>query len=393
MLPIDEKTRRFIEENRNSDPAALVLKNAGRTDIDLPLALEQIEGWQRIREKVPSWAAVDGLRYPARLSVEQCSGEHAARYKAALVARLVPSRGSMADLTGGFGVDFAHLAPLFTRAVYVEQSAELCAAARHNMALLGIKNIRFIEGNSTEVLPSLPPLDFIYIDPARRDKAGRKTITLADCTPGVARLADALLGKAGTVLVKLSPMIDLSEAMRGLPRTAEMHVVGDRGECKEVLAVLRRTATDEPRIVCADGRLAFTPSEEAGTSVSCTGIIRHYLYEPEATVLKAGAFRTVGTRYGLEKLHPNSHLYTSDRLATDFPGRVFEVERVAAGRRKDAARTLGGQTRANLTVRNFPATVDELRKRLKLHDGGGAYLFATTVFPSARRLILCRKVR
>ena len=393
MLPIDEKTRLFIEENRNGDPAALALKYAGRTDIDLPLALRQIEGWQRIREKLPSWAAVDDLRYPVRLSVEQCSGETAARYKSRLVARLPMPKRTMADLTGGFGVDFAHLAPLFARATYVERSPELCDVVRYNLPLLGIGNATVVEADATELLPSLSPVDLIYIDPARRDKAGRKTVALSDCTPDVGQLADALLEKADTVLVKLSPMLDLSEVLHGLPRTAEIHVIGDRGECKEVLAVLRHAAGDEPRIVCANGQLAFTPSEEDGAVVPYASTIRHYLYEPEATVLKAGAFRTVATRYGLEKLHPHSHLYTSDRCVTDFPGRIFEVGSVSGTGRKDVARTLDGLTRANLTVRNFPATVEELRRRWKLRDGGDAYLFATTLHPANHCLILCRKIR
>ena len=331
------------------------------------------------------------LRFPQRLPLEQCSGEEAALYKTRLVRRLGGTFGKMADLTGGFGVDFAHLAPLFSRAFYVEQSGELCDAVRHNLPLLGVKNAEIIEGNSTALLPSLPPLDFIFIDPARRDGAGRKTVALSDCTPDVSRLAPALLAKAPTVLIKLSPMLDLREVATGLPHVTEIHVVAHHGECKEVLALLQRGELVEPRIFCADGRFVFTSKDEAASAPSYTDTIGPYLYEPEASVLKAGAFRLTALRYGMKKLHPNSHLYTADQFVTDFPGRTFKVVSSCGTGRRDMQTAMRGITQANLTVRNFPATVAELRRRWKLRDGGDFYLFATTLASGEHRLIICRK--
>ncbi len=391
MQPIDAQTRLFIEQNRDADVARLALKAARRTDIDLALALTQIEGRQRLAAKVPSWAAVPDLRYPPRLSLEQCSGEAAARYKARLVARLVGRRTAMADLTGGLGVDFAFLAPLFGRAIYVERRPELCALARHNLPLLGVAGAEVVEADAAGALDSLPPLDLVFADPARRDTAGRKTVHLADCEPDVALLAPRLLAKADVVLLKLSPMLDLSEAVGALPHVAEVHVVADRGECKDLLVVMRRGAAGDPLIVCADGGFAFRLPEEAAARPRYARRPLTYLYEPEASVLKAGAFRLTAVRYGLEKLHPNSHLYTADRLVPDFPGRTFRVTAVGGMGKRAVRALLGGTAKANLAVRNFPATVAELRRRLKLADGGDTYLFATTLTDGAHVLIRCDK--
>ena len=392
MEELNEATRRFIEAHRRDDIARLALQLTGRTDIDARLALTQIEGWQRLQAKVPSWATQPDLRYPPRLSLEQCSGEAAARYKVRLVQRLVSHRDGMADLTGGLGVDFAFLAPLFRRAVYVERQAVLCRLARHNLPLVGAPHAEVKEADAVAALDSLPPLDLLFIDPARRDAAGRKTVCLADCEPDLERLALRLLDRADTVLAKLSPMLDLSEALSTLPHVAEAHVVAEGGECKELLVVMQRTAGGEPLIVCADGRLGFHPSEEAGALPHYATQPHRYLYEPEASVLKAGAFRLTAARYGLEKLHPNSHLYTADRLVTDFPGRTFEVTACSGMGRAQLRTLLGEKPKANLSVRNFPATVAELRKRLKLHDGGDTYLFATTLADGAHVLLVCRKV-
>ena len=216
-------------------------------------------------------------------------------------------------------------------------------------------------------------------------------MALADCTPDIGHLAPALLSKAPAVMVKLSPMIDLHEAAAGLPGVAEIHVVADRGECKEVLILLRQNAGGEPRIICADGNFAFTASEEAAAATSYATAVGRYLYEPDASVLKAGAFRLTAQRYGVQKLHPNSHLYTAAHLVPDFPGRSFAVTASGGTGRRDLRVLLSGLTKANITVRNFPATVAELRKRWKLRDGGDTYLFATTLATGCHCLIACRK--
>ncbi len=394
----------FIKKHRSDDVASLALALSGRKDVDAVRVLQQIDGWQRLSRKVPRWAAVDGLEYPVRLSVEQCSGEAAARYKAALVARLIAEAGeheAMADLTGGFGVDFSFLAPLFERAVYVERDAELCRIARHNFPLLGLTNHEILEGNGTQLLKDLPPLSFIMLDPARRDAAGRKTVLLEDCEPNLAELLPNLLEKAPLVLAKLSPMLDLGKALAELRHVSEAHIVAEGGECKELLLVLLRTAvaadgaladSKSPVIHCVnDGnRFSFTAEEERAAAPAFADDISGWLYEPNAAVMKAGGFKAVCVRFGLRKLHPNSHLYVAQRHIADFPGRVLKICRTA-GFSKRELRDVAALGRANIAVRNFPATVAQLRTRLKLKEGGEDYLFATTAADGRHLLIICRR--
>lgn len=390
---MNETTERFILEHRTVRPDRLALMLAGRSDIDTAFVLRQVEGWQRLRTKVPSWAAADGLLYPPRLSLEQCSGEAAARYKAALAARLVPEGGMLADLTGGLGVDFVFMAPHFARAVYVERQAELCRLARHNFPLLGLPAAEIVEADATEYLDRLPPVALLCLDPARRDGAGRKTVFIEDCEPDVVALLPRLLAKSRTVLVKLSPMLDADRAVQMLGCVAEVHAVATGGECRELLLVLRRDAATPCIYAVEDGRtLCFTRREEAEACPQYAAAPAAYLYEPGAAVLKAGAFRLTAVRFGLQKLHLNSHLYTADRLVPDFPGRVFRVVRHTGFGKRELRGFCAGVEAANLTVRNFPATVADLRRRLKLREGGEATWFATTLADGSHVLIDCRRL-
>ncbi len=383
----------FILSRRHEDPSRLALTLAATPDVDAAFVVRQVEGWQRLCKKVPSWAAVDALRYPPRLALEQCSGEAAARYKQAVAERLLPHGGTLTDLTGGLGVDFSFMARAFRHAVYVERQAELCQLARHNLPLLGLERAEVVEGDGTDYLQAMKPVDMLFLDPARRDTAGRKTVLLEDCEPDVTRLLPLLREKARIVVLKLSPMLDWHRAVETLGCVSEVHIVAEGGECKDLLLVLAHDAS-EPRIYCADSLhcFTFTPSEENAAAADYTPHVGKYLYEPSAAMLKGGAYKLAATRYGLQKLHANSHLYTSDQLISNFPGRTFCVEAVSGFGKRDLRETLAGVSQANLSVRNFPASVAELRRKLKIKEGGDAYWFATTLSDNRHALICCRKV-
>lgn len=374
----------------------LALQLAGRTDLDVPFVLKQVEGWQRLRTKVPSWAAIDALEYPHRLALEQCSGEPAARHKAQVVSRLIQATGhcdSMVDLTGGLGVDFSFVSPLFRRSVYVERQEALCQTARHNFPLLGLNHVDIVCDDGVEHLHRMQPVDLIFLDPARRNSAGRKTVLIEDCEPDVCQLQELLLEKAETVILKLSTMLDIAGAVHALHHVSDVHVVAVGGECKDLLVVMRRGWESAPLMHAVEGtaELCFTPEEEASAPCEWAEQTGRYLYEPGPAILKAGAFRLVAHRYALRKLHPNSHLYTSDQLHEDFPGRIFEVKATYGFGKRDLKELKAHVQQANLTVRNFPSSVDALRKKLKLREGGTAYLFATTMGSNDHLLIECTK--
>ena len=392
-------TETFIVEHLDADVSRLALSLAGRTDIDVPFALRQIAGYQRVRAKVPRWAAVADLHFPPRLSLEQCSGEAAAAYKVSLVAAALraPERRLMYDLTGGMGIDFSFLAPLFAESVYVEHNEVLCALARHNFPLLGLPAARICRAEAGDFLRDAPGADFIFLDPARRSAEGRKVAALSDCSPNVEELLPELLRKARVVLLKLSPMLDVSEAVRRLSAVQGVHIFAENGECKELLLLLSAAGEGraEPEVVCADthfGTFRFRSSDEAAAVAGYAEAPATYLYEPTAAVMKAAPYKLLAATYGLRKLHPNTHLYTSDELRPDFPGRKFRVLRVGGFGRKELRTFVGGERQANLAVRNFPQSVAEVRKRLNVREGGREYWFATTLQGGERRLIACEKL-
>ena len=347
----------------------------------------------QIGKKLPTWAAAEGMIFPTRLSLEQCSGENTAKYKDSIVGRLFPDgASSMADLTGGLGVDFSFTSRHFKKAFYIERQEELCKAAKNNFPRLNLNHAEIIEGDGIQFLEKIDRLDFIFIDPARRDSIGRKTVLIEDCEPDVLSLLPLLWQKTACIMLKLSPMLDLNRAIKGLGCVSEAHIVADGGECKELLLVLQPEAK-ETKIYCVDGeqQFVFVTAEETNALATYTSEIKPYLYEPCTAILKAGAFKLVAERFHLEKLHPNSHLYTSDTWAEDFPGRSFTVKQVSSFSKKDLRDLCKSVDKANLTIRNFPGSVAELRKRLKLKEGGDAYWFATTLANEKHVIIDCRK--
>ena len=354
-------------------------------------ALQQIEGWQRAQKKLPTWAQTEGVLFPPHLSMEQCSSEQTARYK----AEIAEGGEEMTDLTAGFGVDATMLGRRFDRLLCVEQNGELCEIVRNNLPLLGIKNCEVVCGKAEAVLRTLHRQSLIFIDPARRDNNGGKVVSIVDCTPDVVAMQDDLMAHADTVMVKLSPMLDLKCVERELKQVAEVHIVSVDNECKEVLVVLSHDASNisfHCVNLTKDGtRNVFTFTREDETEARCdyADEMGTFIYEPNASIMKAGCYKLVASRYRLRKLNPNSHLYTSygAEPVKGFPGRVFKVDGVSGFNKKDLRAMLANIEKANLAVRNFPMSVAELRKKLKLREGGTDYLFATTMADDSKVLI------
>ena len=354
----------------------------------------QTEGRKIIANKLPSWAENMSILFPVKISLEQCSSEATAIYKAGLV------RGeSLVDLTGGFGVDCSFLSRNFTSVDYVEQNEELCQIAEHNFAALGL-NIRVNNAESVEFLKKMPFVDCIYIDPARRDVKGKKTADLSLCSPNLLEIRDILLEKCNTLLIKLSPMFDISSALEVFPECKQVHVVSVKNECKELLLLVEGGFCGETEVVCVDLDELGVRSEELGVRSEELGVRskeiilivnysvpKNYLYEPNASIMKAGLFKTVANKYNVQKLHPSTHLYTSEELVPNFPGRSFEIKRVTKVQKKE----IQDIEKANLSTRNFPGNVADLRKKLKLKDGGDTYIFACTLNDNSKVLIICEK--
>ena len=393
-----EKVQIFAREHRQDDVRRLALQAAKYPDMDFSFALHQIKGWQVACKKLPSWAAHEQLLYPQQLSMEQCSSEQTARYKQQLVQRLcgqTQNEGILVDLTGGLGVDFSFMAQGFRQAYYVEQQVELCALAKYNFPLLGLSSAQIICGDGTTFLQSMADQAMvIFLDPARRDAAGSKTYAIEDCTPDVALLSDELVNKAQWVLVKLSPMLDWHAAVAQLKHVCEVHIVGVGGECKELLLVMQQHRDEQPLQLYAvnDGKVFTCSAEEAQqrTPLLQTSTF-DYLFEPHASLMKAGCFGALSARYGVKGLATNTHLFAAMMPVNDFPGRQFRVLAVTPFSKKSLRSALHGIEKANLAVRNFPLSVVELRKRLKLKEGGEHYLFATTI-GTMHALIICKKI-
>lgn len=386
---------RFIKEHAADDPARLLLSAARYPGMDVPFLTEQIAARRQIREKLPSWYNNEALIFPAKIAAEQCSSEQTAAYK----QNLVESEVYMYDLTGGLGIDSYFFSRKVNRLVYIERFPGYCDAARYNFSVWGADNITVVQADATQYLDRITEADVFYLDPARRGESNKRVFALQDCEPDLPSLLPALLQKAPKVIAKLSPMADLRMTLELLPGTTSVHLLSVKNECKEVLVVVEREAEEKGIPVhCinwnADGSessFVFEWEKEAATPVVWAQQIEAFLYEPNASVLKAGAFRQVGAQMGVKKLHPSSHLYTSSQRVKDFPGRIFRVEEIIPFTGKLCKGIARSIPQANITVRNFPLTVDELRKRTKIKDGGTVYLFATTLLDGSKVFIRCGK--
>ena len=399
-MTITDETADFIRLHRLDDVRALALKGDANGKVDMAFALNQIQGWQTARQKLPSWAAADGIVYPPHLNMEQCSSEATARYKSeCLASRHDLANATLIDLTGGFGVDFSIMSRAFANATYVERNTALVDVARHNFKVLGLANVTAVCADGTEFLHSLPqktgegPLTVIYLDPARRDNNGKKVFRIEDCSPDIMGMRDALLSRADVIMIKFSPMLDWHMALSQLDHDVpaglgeishEVHIVSTKNECKELLIVMSRSQGKSPtRIVCSnDGQLFQTsastckPTLWQGDTEDAKG---KCLLVPNASIMKAGVFGELSRQYGIDMLDHDSHLYIKDGDLPEFPGRRFMIDRVSTMNKKDLRKALDGISQANVSARNFPLSADALRKRLKLKDGGDTYIFATTV--------------
>uniref|UniRef100_UPI003FEFE2F1 THUMP-like domain-containing protein n=1 Tax=Leyella stercorea TaxID=363265 RepID=UPI003FEFE2F1 len=438
-------TAEFIREYRERDIRQLALQANRFPDVDMPYALDQIQGWQIARRKLPKWAACDGVIFPPHLSMEQCSSEPTAQYKLNLAmewaSRVESSENevesselrvessvegvnnsseqpatlnsqlstlnchasSMTDLTGGFGVDFSFTSCAFAAATYVERNEQLCHIVEHNLPLLGLNNATVVCADAVEYLSTVEPQTMLFLDPARRDEHGAKTVMLADCTPDVVQLLPQLLEKSRFTMLKLSPMLDWHKAVDDLQGTVrEVHIVSVEGECKELLLVLSKVVESELKVYCADLSTAsgssslfvYTPGSSAPVVNSKLKTQNSkFVHEPNASIMKAGCFDELAAAYGVSPVSRNSHLFLSDEPVEDFPGRSFVVERVTTMNKGELRKALVGIEKANIATRNFPLTVAELRKRLKIKDGGDVYIFATTTAEGEHLLLISRKYR
>ena len=391
---LNEATRNFIHQHLEDDVRKLALQGGRNPEVDLPLALEQIAGRQKARTKIPSWAAIDGMLYPPHLSMEQCSSEPTARYKAEIAGK-----GNLfVDLTTGFGVDAAFISKGFSKAICIECQEQLCSIISANFEQLGLKHIQVICGDATEYLNTMPHVDLLMIDPARRDEHGARTFGIADCTPNVLEMMNELTEKADRIIIKLSPMLDWRKALSDIGNgVTSVHIVSVDNECKELLIEINKEQEKEVKVVCVnllhdDAREVFE-FERSMVQVASQVYPQNpqYLYEPNASIMKAGCFDLVAERFSLSQLDSNSHLFVSETEVQDFPGRRFVIERVTTMNKRDLKEALSGVSRANIAVRNFPMTVAELRKRLRVQDGGDVFIFATTVANQGHRLFICRK--
>jgi len=523
---MSQATLDFIRQHQDDDVRQLAFLGSKYPEVDMPFALDQIRGRKMARVKLPRWASIDGIIYPPHISMEQCSSEQTALYKAELAARLLglspslsengeekekesenasnlhlseicefagkgavdsefakneatckkqqilteleenvneikeePYEGDFSeetefvDLTGGFGVDFSYIASrLGVKSMYVERQAHLCEAAKENFGRLGLKNAIVKNGDGIEVLHSFASkkeaaasdslgitedqsqsllktnlgLKLIFIDPARRDDAGNKVVSLKDCTPDVTLLQEEMLSKADYVIIKLSPMLDWHRAVSELNCVQEVHIISVNNECKELLLVLSARNMDDMRASSADGE---SGEDEIDGAEGTDGEVKHagnlriycindaqsfvcdeldmesssvkiapstleemlYLYEPNASLMKAGCFSVLSERYGARMLSKNSHLFVSREPIAVFPGRSFRIIVVSSFNKKELKRHLSGITKANIATRNFPLSVAELRKRLKLKDGGETYIFATTLSDESHVLMITEK--
>lgn len=399
-------TAEFIREYRERDIRQLALQANRFPDVDMPYALDQIQGWQIARRKLPKWAACDGVIFPPHLSMEQCSSEPTAQYKLNLAtewAERVDHASSMTDLTGGFGVDFSFTSCAFAAATYVERSEQLCSIVEHNLPLLGLNNATVVCADAVEYLSTVEPQTMLFLDPARRDEHGAKTVMLADCTPDVVQLLPKLLEKSRFTMLKLSPMLDWHKAVDDLQGAVrEVHIVSVGGECKELLLVLSTVVESELKVYCADLSTAsdtssifvYTPGSSAPvTNSKLKTQNSKFVHEPNASIMKAGCFDELAAAYGVSPVSRNSHLFLSDEPVDGFPGRSFVVERVTTMNKGELRKALVGIEKANIATRNFPLTVAELRKRLKIKDGGDVYIFATTTAEGEHLLLISRKYR
>ena len=396
-------TEQYIREHRTDDVRKLALASHPQ-GVDIQYALTQISGWQAAKSKLPLWADTDGIIYPKHLSLEQCTSQYIAEYKASRVENLIGKNFRMADLTGGFGVDCFFISKNAARTCYNEMSAELSSVVAENYKTLGRQDIEVSCSDAAEFISNQQDntFDLIYIDPARRGNAGQKLISISDCQPDAVALQNDLLRVSRYVMLKLSPMLDISRALTEMHHVSRVMVIGLEGECKEITLLIERDFNGEPVIEAVDINSKGEP-ETAVSSTKATDATLPlpivapeqlqpgtFISEPSAPYMKSALFRTIAAQTGTALLHPDTHLFWSKEKPENFPGRIFKLEGIIPFNKRSIAPLI--KTQANLSVRNFPETAPALQKSLKLKDGGYRYLIASTLSDFCRVLLDLRKL-
>ena len=396
-------TEQFIREHRTDDVRKLALSGHPQ-GVDIQYALTQISGWQAARVKIPHWAETDGIIYPKHLSLEQCTSQHIAEYKASRVENLIGKNFRMADLTGGFGVDCFFISRNAARTYYNEMSAELSGIVAENFKTLGRQDIEVSCSDAAEYLSNQKDdsFDLIYLDPARRGNAGQKLISISDCQPDAVALQNDLLRVSRYVMLKLSPMLDISRALTEMHHVSQVFVIGLEGECKEITLLIQRDFNGEPVIEAVDinskgepeTAVSSTKNQDAALPLPIASPEQlqpgTFICEPSAPYMKSALFRTIAAQTGTALLHPDTHLFWSKEKPEQFPGRTFKLEGIIPFDKRSIAPLI--KTQANLSVRNFPESAPQLQKSLKLKDGGHRYLIASTLSDSRHVLLNLRKL-
>ena len=389
--------RDFIQQHLNDDTAELLLAARKYPDIDVSFAVEQIEARKRLKGKLPDWYENAELIMGGKVPAEQCSSEVTARFK-----RHIIEGESLCDMTGGMGVDFWYMSEGMQQAIYTERNETLCDIAKHNFEVLkdGKHPEVEVRCGDGQKLP-IPSVDIIYLDPARRAGDGSRVYAMEDCEPNIVAWQDELLQKAKMVLVKLSPMVDLTDVLRKLKGVNDVYIVAVRNECKEVLVKQAHALGDSlyarsVTVHCVDFLTDKTIEDSYNLSdiVEITVVsdgVESYLYEPDVTLMKTQAFGSLCQRFPVYQLDYETHLMTSDEFIADFPGRIFEVEEVIPFSSKVLKRLKKEMPQANIATRNFVMTADELRKKTGIKDGGEVYLFGAKVKDMGQILLKCRK--
>lgn len=381
----------FINNNLNSDTSDLVLKGIPFKAIDPKLIVEQIEAKKRCKNKLPTWFNSENIYYPNKLNIEQTSSEITAAYKAKLT-----SGNNLIDLTGGFGVDAFYFSKQVEQVLHCEINSELSEIVNHNFEALKVSNISCLNENGIDVLNRIDqPFDWIYIDPSRRDNSKQKVFLLADCKPNIKTFQSLFLKYAKNVMIKTSPLLDLSATLKDLQSVKEIHIIATNNEVKELLWVLERNFEGDVIVKTVNLQKASFQHFDIKFNKETKAIETYskpltYLYEPNSAVLKSGGFNSVSSILQIDKLHKHSHLYTSEELL-DFPGRRFKIKTVLPFNKKAFSKEK--ITKANITTRNFPLSVNDIRKKLKVKDGGNIYLFFTTDLKDRKTIIVCSKVQ
>lgn len=387
---LNTEIQEFINENLNSDTSKLLLKGIPFKDIDSKLIIEQIEAKKRCTKKLPTWFNTKNIYYPNKLNIEQTSSENTAKYKASLV-----SGKKLIDLTGGFGVDTHYFSKQIEKVTHCEINTALSQIVQHNFKALYSSNINCLNGNGIEeLIKNDNTFDWIYIDPSRRDNLKKKVFLLSDCTPDIKKHQELLLKRSNNVMIKTSPLLDLTATLQDLKNVREIHIVANNNEVKELLWILEKNYKGIVNVKTVNlnnknsqfFEYIFKEEHQATANYS---LPLTYLYEPNAAILKSGGFNSVSDKLNIYKLHQHSHLYTSNNLL-EFPGRRFKIERVLPFNKKTIAKE--NISKANITTRNFPVSVTEIRKKHKITDGGMIYLFFTTDINNNKTVIVCSKV-